>query len=72
MDGETYALEYLDIRIGHVTELDSDFPNLWGTFTPLDSDDNPDVRDRNESHSLTSSKATTGILLIHPGRDRPS
>ena len=40
-----YRLFYRDIELGGVVEEDSDFPNLFGTFQPIASDDQSSVLD---------------------------
>ena len=37
--------------------MDSDFPNLWETFTPLDASDNRDIRAKIEAYRQYSMEA---------------
>ncbi|NUQ65920.1 MAG: hypothetical protein HUU20_25945 [Pirellulales bacterium] len=50
MQAESYTLEFRGVSLGIVTRKDSDFPNLWGSFTPLLADDHPEIRDRIEHY----------------------
>jgi len=43
-DSRRYVLLYGDVELGAVTQLDSDFPNCFGTWSPYIYADSPEVR----------------------------
>lgn len=43
-DSRRYVLLYGDVELGEVTQLDSDFPNCFGTWSPYTHADNPEIR----------------------------
>ena len=41
-----YVLLYGEVELGEVIQLDADFPNCFGTWTPSPNSDNPEIRSR--------------------------
>lgn len=61
-----YKLVFGGVHLGDVTQVDADFPNLFGIFQPANASDHPEVRRRIDEYVGYSVEADR--LTDEPGK----